>query len=157
MKNDLALTFKNLPPKTFSDIIEVLQEAYAVGGASVAVLLFNLKGEVVGEITVSDTETNLSATVTALDAEGHETTFDDVPTWESSDEGVAVVHPSEDGYSATFDIGGPGSAVITVTGVENSSGENVDIVSVGTITVTPGDATVGSVEFSTGAPAEGTQ
>ena len=100
-----------------------------------------------GEITVKDTETQLTARVTALDSEGHETTFDDTPTWSSSDESVASVHAVEDGYTATFDIGGPGSAVITVTGIENSSGEPVEIVSTGLINVMAGDAVVGSVEF----------
>jgi hypothetical protein len=101
-----------------------------------------------GEITVSDTEANLTAKVTALDAEGHETTFDATPTWQSSDDSVASVTPSADGYTASFEIGAPGSAVITVTGIENSSGEDVEIVSTGLINVTAGDAVVGSVEFA---------
>ena len=104
-----------------------------------------------GEITVKADEGNLTATVTALDAEGNQTTFDETPTWASNDEGVAQVTPSEDGYSATFTIGEPGVAAITVTGIETGSGEPVEIVSTGLITVTAGDAVVGSVEFAVGA------
>lgn len=106
-----------------------------------------------GEVTVKDTETALVAMVTALDSEGHETTFDEIPTWSSSDESVAVCRPTSDGYNCEFDIGAPGSAVITVTGVETGSGERVEIVSTGLINVTAGDAVVGSVEFSVAAAA----
>jgi hypothetical protein len=110
-----------------------------------------------GEITVPDTEPNLSASVTFLDAEGHETTADDVPQWSSTDESVATVTPSEDGMSATFEVGGPGAAVIEVRSTNTDGSE---VVSQGTITVQAGDAAIGSVEFQTsgaagGAPAGG--
>jgi len=135
-----------------ADVLDVLALHYAGGGPPVAgAVLFRLKGaSTVGEITVKDDEGNLSATVTALDAEGHETTFDEPPTWESSDDSVATCQPSEDGYGCTFTIGSPGSAVITATGVETGSGERVEIKSTGLINVTAGDAAVGSVEFSVG-------
>src|SRR5262245_17661484 len=110
----------------------------------------NEKGAGVGEITVHPGEANLSATVTALDAEGNPTTFDEVPTWSSSEEATAAVTASEDGYSATFAIGDTGSAVITVIGVESSSGERVEITSTGLINVAAADAVTGSVEFSVG-------
>lgn len=145
---DLALSIKDLPPSAASEIFETLQRACGPGQAALGVLIFKLKGSIMGEITVRDDEANLTAKVTALDAEGHETTFDAAPTWQSSDDSVASVTPSADGYEATFAIGDPGSAVITVTGIENSSGEDVEIVSTGLINVTAGDAVVGSVEFT---------
>jgi hypothetical protein len=145
---DLALSLRDLPTWAVSEILNVLEAVYAPPYAAAGVVLFNLKGATVGEITVKDDEANLTAKVTALDAEGHETTFDATPTWESSDESVASVTPDADGYSATFQIGSPGSAVITVTGIENSSGEDVEIISTGLINVTAGDAVVGSVEFA---------
>jgi hypothetical protein len=144
---DLALSLKDLPSWAVSDILGILINATEPSEAEVGVIVFKLKEGTVGEITVKADEANLSAKVTALDSEGHETTFDEAPTWESSDEAVATVTPSPDGYSATFGIGAPGSAVVTVRGVENSSGENVEIVSTGLINVTAGDAVVGSVEF----------
>jgi hypothetical protein len=144
---DLALSIHDLPPSVASDIFAVLANAYA-SGAVLGVVIFKLEGATMGEITVRDDEASLTAKVTALDAEGHETTFDAAPTWQSSDDSVATVTPSGDGYEATFDIGAPGSAVITVTGIENSSGEDVEIVSTGLINVTAGDAVVGSVEFA---------
>jgi hypothetical protein len=151
---DLALSLRDLPPKLVGDLLALLEGAYAPGDAIGGVVLFTYpRGVRMGEITVSDTEANLTAKVTALDAEGHETTFDATPTWESSDDAVAHVEPSADGYSATFAIGQPGSAIITVTGIENSSGEDVEIVSTGLINVTAGDAVVGSIEFAVGAEA----
>jgi hypothetical protein len=144
---DLALSIHDLPAAAASEIFAVLQNAYAPNEAALGIVLFKLKGTTMGEITVSDTEAGLTAKVTALDAEGHETTFDAPPTWQSSDDTVATVTPGADGYSASFSIGAPGSAVITVTGIENSSGEDVEIVSTGLINVTAGDAVVGSVEF----------
>ena len=149
MDNSLSIQLYDLPRATVGAILGLLQDAYAAHNAAAAVVIFDLQGgKAVGEITVKDTEAALTATVTALDAEGHETTFDGVPTWASSDEAVASVRPSDDGYSAEFDIGDPGSAVITVTGIENSTGEDVEIVSTGLINVTAGDAVVGSVDFS---------
>jgi len=111
----------------------------------------------VGEITVRPGEANLSAKVTALDADGNPTTFDAVPTWESSDESVARPNVSEDGYSATFEVGEPGAAAITVTGVESTADPDnpTNIVMTGLITVAAADAVSGSVEFATDAPTEG--
>jgi hypothetical protein len=146
---DLALSLHDLPASVVSEILSILQKNTR---ACAAVIVFT-RGEVtVGEITVPDTEANLHAKVTALDSEGHETTFDATPTWESSDDTVAKVSASADGYTATFEIGAPGSAIITVTGIENSSGTDVEIVSTGLINVTGGDAVVGSVEFAVEAP-----
>lgn len=148
---ELSIPLETLPKWAASEILDVLQRILgpgpAVGGA---VVFTNTKGAAVGEITVKDTEANLSARVTPLDAEGHETTFDATPTWESSDEDVVRPVASDDGYSATFEVGAPGSAVVTVRGVENSSGEDVEIVSTGLVNVTAGDAVVGSIDFTVG-------
>jgi hypothetical protein len=153
---DLTLSLHDLPQQTAAEIFDALARAHATGTAAHAVVIFNRTGATtMGEVTVRDDETGLSATVTALDAEGHETTFDETPTWQSSDDSVATCSPSADGYSCTFDIGAPGSAVITVTGVENSSGEDVQIISTGLINVTAGDAVVGSIDFEV-APTEPT-
>jgi len=150
----ITLALGDLPDSVVAEILALLESVYLTSGdAELGVLLFRLEGvTAMGEITVKDDETTLTAKVTALDAEGHETSFDETPTWESSDDSVATCSPDEDGYSCAFTIGAPGSAVITVTGIESSSGERVEIKSVGTITVTSGDAVVGSVEFETGTP-----
>jgi hypothetical protein len=151
---ELALRLDGLAPSTVSDVLDVLQDAYAPGEPAVGVVTFNAGGATtMGEVTVKDDEQNLTARVTALDAEGHETTFDAAPTWESSDDSVASCQPSEDGYTCGFVIGTPGSAAITCTGIEDSTGEAVEIVSTGLINVTAGDAAVGSIEFSTEPPA----
>ena len=100
-----------------------------------------------GEITVPDTTADpLSAAVSFVDAHGHPTTADDVPAWTSSDETVASVTASEDGLSAEVAIlGAPGSSVITVNST-NDDGSTVT--ATGLVNVAPGDAAVGSVEFS---------
>lgn len=102
-----------------------------------------------GEIIVKDDETTLRSTLTLVDAEGHETTPDGVPTYESSDDGVATVTPSDDGLTATYEVGGPGDATITVRGLGTDADGN-EIVGLGTIHVTPGDVTAVSVDFATG-------
>ena len=145
---DLALSLNDLPTHTTRAILEALLAALAPADAAVIMFSTDTGGVVMGEITVKADEMNLKAKVTALDSEGHETTFDEIPTWESSDTSVATCNPDPDGYSCAFSVGAPGSAVITVTGIENSSGTPVEIISVGTITVTSGDAVVGSVEFT---------
>jgi hypothetical protein len=104
----------------------------------------------VGEITVPDNATDLTATVTFLDSEGSPTTADSMPTWLSSDESVATVTAAEDGMSATFNIGSPGVALISVDTV-NDDGTTAR--AEGTLTVQPGDAVIGSVEFATTAAA----
>jgi hypothetical protein len=99
----------------------------------------------VGEITVPDNAEPLNATVTFLDAEGSPTTADTTPAWSSSDEAVALAAASEDGLSATVSIGAPGVALISVT-TTNDDGSTAT--AEGTITVQPGDAVIGSVEFA---------
>lgn len=125
-------------------------EALIPGPPIGAATLFHTKGRTtMGEITVKDDEGNLRSTLALLDKEGHVTASDTIPTWESSDETVAVATASEDGLTAVYEIGGPGDAVITVdTGAKDDEGNN--IVGKGTIHVTPGDVATVSVNFETG-------
>lgn len=123
------------------------------GEAALAVMVWHPTkgGPLVGALTVKDTSGDLAATVTFLDAEGHETTPDQVPVWTSSDETVATVVPADDGLSATISVGGPGVALIEAHETETveETGETSDVVAQGTLTVQPGDAVIGSVEFAT--------
>jgi len=105
-----------------------------------------------GMISVQDDVAPLQAKVTLLDAEGNVTTADDTPQWSSDDEAVATVEASEDGLSATITIGAPGAAIISVD-TTNEDGSQVH--SQGTITVLPGDAVSGDVDFE--AATEGEQ
>jgi hypothetical protein len=75
----------------------------------------------VGSITVSDSADPLTATVTFKDAKGYETQPSGTPEWSSSDDSVASVEASDE------------------------RGE--EIISQGTITVQPGDAEIGEVDF----------
>ena len=100
-----------------------------------------------GMISVQDTAADLTATVVFLDAEGNETTADDVPQWSSDNEDVATVQASDDGMSATFVIGSPGAAVISV---DSTNEDGTSVHSQGTITVLPGDAVSGDVQFAEG-------
>ena len=106
----------------------------------------------VGQIEVKDDAAPLTASVTFVDSEGSPTTPDETPEWSSTDENVATVTASGDGMSAEVSIGSPGAAVIEVSTTETSTGE--EIVAQGTITVTPGDTVMGSVEFTEGQTAE---
>ncbi len=114
---------------------------------AIPVLFYTTKEIAMGEITVNDDAAPFSGTVKFLDAKGNETPADDVPTWSSSDESVATVEASDDGLSATVTAGNPGATVIEVSSVEANTGEAV--VAQGTVTVQPGDAVIGDVEFST--------
>lgn len=101
-----------------------------------------------GEITVQDTETGLRSFHKFFDSEESETTSKTTPTVETSDPEVVLPTVSEDGTSATYVVGHPGSAVVTVTGTGvNDAGEDVPLVSTGLVNVTAGPAVVGSVEF----------
>jgi hypothetical protein len=98
----------------------------------------------VGSITVSDSADPLTATVTFKDAKGYETQPSGTPEWSSSDDSVASVEASDDGLSAEITVGAPGAAVIEVSEVDERGEE---IISQGTITVQPGDAEIGEVDF----------
>lgn len=97
-----------------------------------------------GEITVKDDSAPLGATVTFLDAKGAETQPDETPQWSSSDETVAAVTADDDGMAASVTVGTPGAAVITVT---TTDADGTEVTSQGTVTVQPGEAVIGDVEF----------
>jgi hypothetical protein len=132
--------------------VEVERLETGAGGAAVAVMVWHRTkgGPLVGELTVKDTSGDLAATVTFLDAEGHETSPDQVPVWSSSDESVATVTAADDGLSATIAVGGPGVTLIEARETETveETGETSEVVAQGTLTVQPGDAVIGSVEFA---------
>jgi hypothetical protein len=119
------------------------------------ILLFHTQGgpTMPDSITVHDNETTLKSTGTPLDSEGVATTLDTPPDYSSSDETVAVVHPSDDGLSATYEIGTIGDAVITVgpiPGPPDADGNPTEIFGKGTIHVVPGNATTFALDFTTG-------
>lgn len=128
-------------------VATVLEQA-APGPPAISYILYTTKkGIAMSDITIPDTHEPLDAAVQFLDSIGYVTHPDDTPTWSSSDPSVASVVASSDGLTGTVTPGAPGAAVITVDSV-NASGE--DIKAQGTVTVTAGDAKVGSVTFSTG-------
>lgn len=112
------------------------------------VIFFHDKQETsMGEITVPDTNQALTANVTFMDADGNQTTPDDVPQWTSSDESVASVSADEAGTSATVQVAGVGATVIEVRTTDDDGDEHVFQ---GTVTVQPGDVEVGEITFSEG-------
>lgn len=120
------------------------------GQAMYAALFFQTKGDAkMGEITVTDDETTLRSTLTLLDAEGFPTTPDGTPTYSSSDERVCTVTAADDGMTATYGIGGPGDATVTVTGLGTDKDGN-EILGKGTVHVTPAGVAIVSVDFATG-------
>lgn len=124
-------------------------ESAAPGPPAVALILFHHQGVIaVSDIQVPDDSGPLTATAQYLDAKGNPTSPGAVPTWTSSDEEVATVEASDDGLTATVTIvGALGASQITATDVE-SEGDEDDVISVGTVSVVPGKAVVGNIEFS---------
>lgn len=116
------------------------------GQARVSIIAFVTKEDIsMGAITVKDVDSELTASVTFLDAKGNPTEPDDLPVWASSDENVATVTASSDGLTATVTPGNPGAAVVSVSST-NSSGDAM--ASQGTVTVLPGPAeSIGDVTF----------
>jgi hypothetical protein len=133
--------------RKLANVIEALEP----GPAKVAFILFQTtKGNLaMGEITVVDTEPNLVGTIGWVDAEGNATTVESAEVT-SSDEAVAVATLDADNATVTFEVGAPGVTLIEAIGT-NADGTQTSPVQ-GTITVQPGDAAIGSIEFST-APA----
>jgi hypothetical protein len=123
------------------------------GSPTIGVILFVKEGVHMGAIEVKADSAPLLASVKFYDAEGNETPADDVPAWTSSDEAVATVTASEDGLSAEVAVGGPGASQIEVRSTEANTG--AEVVAAGTVTVLPGDAVVGSVEFEESPPTGG--
>lgn len=145
-----AFETNGLSNETVRKGLLVLLAAYTHTPPQHCFITFLLKGAAtMGDIIVHDDETTLHSTITVLDAEGQPTTLESVPTYESSDESVAVAHASDDGLTATYDVGSPGDAVITVhTGATDGDGN--EIVGKGTIHVTPGNVAVVGIDFATG-------
>lgn len=135
--------------RAVADQVEALEPGPPV--AAFPILFFNEEVPEVSAITVKDSSGPLSATVTFVDAKGAATTADDVPQWSSDNEAAASVQASADGLSATVTVGTPGAAVITVTSTDT---DGTVVTSQGTITVQPGEATIGDVEFAAPAAAE---
>jgi len=103
----------------------------------------------VSDIQVQDDSAPLTATATFLDARGNPATPGATPTWTSSDESVATIEVAEDGMSATVTVvGGLGAAQITCTDPESADDNTDDVISVGTVSVVPGNAVVGDIQFS---------
>jgi hypothetical protein len=106
-------------------------------------------GPEVSDIQVRDDSGPLTATVTFLDAKGNATSPGGTPEWSSSDENVATVESSEDGMTATVTIAGSlGASQITCVDPESQESSEDDVISVGTVSVIPGQAVVGDIEFS---------
>ena len=145
------MIWRNLLRLNADFLIRQLQALIPGPPIGVAVI-FRTKGAAhMGEITVADDETTLTSHINPLDSEGQQTTLDSPPTYSSSDENVAVAAASDDGLDATYTIGSPGDAVITVdTGVDDGQGGTIQ--GKGTIHVTPGGVATLSVDFATGAP-----
>jgi len=98
-----------------------------------------------GAISVKDSSAPLGATVSFVDAKGAPATADDVPVWASDNAASADVVAADDGLSAVVTIGLPGTANITVTSTDL---DGTVITSAGVVSVTPGEAEVGDVEFT---------
>ncbi len=136
------MTLSNLLEKWLRELAQYLHGEPAVMGY----VLFHKGGKLaMASITIPDTSSSLQASVAFLDEHGHATTADDVPQWTSSDENVAILTPSEDGLSCSFQILGPGVTLIDVTST-NEDGSTAQ--AQGTITVQPGDAVIGEVSFT---------
>lgn len=135
-----------------NNIAETLRQLVPQPAVGVNVRFHTYKEAHMGEIVVVDTETTLHSTLQFVDAEGQPTSPPDgaAPTYSSSDEAVAVAHGSDDGLTATYDIGAPGDAVITVDGLGLTDPEGNPIQGKGTIHVTAGAAVVADVQFATG-------
>lgn len=130
-------------------------ELAAPGPARAGAMVFLTKGgTAVAEFTASDELVSATGRVAPMDAKGNPTTLDGTLAWTSSDESVATVAADTgDPLSATVTIGNPGVALIEAVSQEtdNETGDPYEFRAQGTITVTPGDATVGSIEFTANA------
>jgi hypothetical protein len=126
-------------------------EALFPGPPIGVVVFFHLKGSTsMGEIEVKDDETTLHSSITPLDSESQPTKLDTAPDVTSSDESVAVPHVDPDDFTrATYDVGAPGDAVITVDPHLTDADGNA-ILGKGTIHVVPGGVATISVDFATG-------
>lgn len=141
--------FFRLNARFLHDWLEALFPGPPIGGF---ILFKTARRTTMGEITVRADETTLRASVRLADSEGNPTQADDTPVWEVSDESVLTPHVTDDGLSATFDVGAPGVSTVTVTTTETHDGQGdpTPIILTGLVTVVAGDTVTGSVEFQTG-------
>lgn len=114
---------------------------------STPVIFHDERKTAMGMISVEANAAPLNATVVFLDAEGNTTTPDDVPQWSSDNEASVSVEASEDGMSGTCTPTGVAGAAVISVDTTNTDGSTVH--SQGTITVLPGDAVSGDVQFAT--------
>jgi hypothetical protein len=147
----LRLDLDGEPRQLIAALLAFDQQHAPPGTARFAVILFHGKDSTMGELTITDETTTLTGTVSFLDAKGATVPPDSTPTWTSSDETVATVEASDDGLTATITVGAPGVTIIEASEQETDteSGDVSAVVAQGTLTVQPGDAVIGSVEFQT--------
>lgn len=130
-------------------------ELAAPGPARASVMVFLTKGGIeVAEFQASDELVSATGRVAPMDAKGNPTQLDGTLSWTSSDDSVATVEAdASDPLAATVTIGNPGVALIEAVSQEtdNETGDPYEFRAQGTITVTAGDATVGSIEFTANA------
>jgi hypothetical protein len=148
--------FRQIHAKALSDWLRALAEEVdrlAPGTPVFAILLFdNSQGGLTVDITMKDSDAPRHGRVRFLDAKGVETDSNTTPVWASADDAVVSAVADEDGYGGTVSPGTPapeGSAsVVSVTGTDDN-GNN--IVATATVTVTPGDAVLGEIDFDAAA------
>ncbi len=82
------------------------------------VIRFKIKGQIVREIKMKDTE-KATATLEVDDAKGYPTGagFDQPPVWAVEDESIATLKPSDDGMSCDVIGQKPGNTKLSVAGV----------------------------------------
>jgi hypothetical protein len=108
-------------------------------------------GYEVSDIQVNSDSGPLTATASFLDARGNPTQPGATPEWSSSDENVATVEASGDGLTATVTVTGTvGASQITCLDTESADVSEDDVLCVGTVSVVPGQAVVGDIQFSEG-------
>lgn len=116
------------------------------GPPALALPVIFLKGAPrMGAITVKDSDPAFDATVSFVDAKGAPTSPDDIPAWSSDNEDAATVAAADDGLTASVTPGMPGAAVISVSSTDTDGSV---ITAQGTVTVQPGEAVIGNVEFA---------
>jgi hypothetical protein len=127
-------------------VIEFLQVVRLIGRPKFGyVVFYNTEVSGMGAIQVGDDSPPLVATVGFVDAKGFPTNPSGVPVWASDNEATATVVASEDGLTGTVTVGAPGAAVISA---EDDQPDGDKIKAVGTVTVVPGEATLGEVNFT---------
>lgn len=85
-----------------------------------------------------------TATLTNVkDGQGRDTTFDGIPTWETSDATIGDLRVAADGLSAIVgSLAVDGGVTITVTGDARMGEEVVPVMGVLSVIVAPGDVAI---------------